>query len=161
MSRSSVITWALVGIGLAGLLLAVPAVYDNREQKLEVYRAFASAYSEGHRINLANVTTRFDAETEGVISCAPTVLATTLFSRLFRTTTFNQTDFADSSIHIVDPEDQAAQVRIHDPAMNIVRRQIIRDRWRRDLTEALAHLVVDPKQLACDGASVVGGWFVV
>jgi len=42
-----------------------------------------------------------------------------------------------------------------------VRRQIIRDRWRRDLTEALAHLVVDPKQLSYDGASVVGGWFVV
>ncbi|MBX3428767.1 MAG: hypothetical protein KF779_04190 [Hyphomonadaceae bacterium] len=119
MRRSSAVKWVLSGIALAAVLLAVPAIYDNRERKLEVYRAFVSAYSEGHRVNLANVTTRFDAETEGVISCAPTVLATTLVSRLFRTTTLNQTDFADSSIHVVDPDDQAAQVRIHDPSMNI------------------------------------------
>lgn len=119
MSRSSVIKWVLCGVVLVGLMLAVPAIHDNRERKLEVYRAFVSAYSEGYRINLANVTTRFDAETQGVISCAPTVLATTLVSRLFRTTTLNQSDFPNSSIHIVDPEDQAAQVRIHDPGMNI------------------------------------------
>lgn len=119
MRRSSVIKWVLLAIGFAGLPLVIPAVYDNRERKLEVYRAFATAYSEGHRVNLANVTTRFDAETGGVISCAPTVLATTLFSRLFRTTALSQSDFQNSSIRIVDPEDQAAQVRIHDPEMNI------------------------------------------
>lgn len=119
MRRSSAIQWVLSAIGFAAFLLAVPAVYDNRERKLEVYRAFVSAYSEGHRVNLANVTSLFDAETEGVISCAPSVLATTLASRWFRTTALKQRDFSNSSVHIVDPEDQAAQVRIHDPMNNI------------------------------------------
>lgn len=119
MRRSSVIKLVLSGIGLTALLLAIPAVYDNRERKLDVYRAFVSAYSEGHRVNLANVTTRFDAETDGAIACAPTILATTLVSRVFRTTTLDQSDFQSPSVHIVNPEDQAAQVRIHDPSMNI------------------------------------------
>ena len=119
MRRSLVIKFILGGIGLTALLLAIPALQDNRERKLEVYRAFVSAYSEGNRVNLANVTTRFDAESAGATTCAPTILATALLSDRLRTTTINQSDFQSSFVHVVDPEDQAVQVRIHDPSMNI------------------------------------------
>lgn len=134
-TSTSVIKWMLGGIGLVAVLLAIPAAYDNRERKMEVYRAFVSAYAEGDRVNLANVTTRFDAETDGVIACAPTVLATTLVSRLFRTTTLSQSDFQISALHVVDPEEQAMLVQTHDPDINIFSEDDI-DRAVADAFEA-------------------------
>src|SRR5215470_11282054 len=62
--------WIALGlVGVIALLVALPALLDQRERKIQVYRAFIGAYSEGQRINLANVTTRFDAPNEAVFDC--------------------------------------------------------------------------------------------
>jgi hypothetical protein len=110
--------WLRAGLVIVlalALLAALPALWDPREQKIEIYRAFAEAYSEGHRINLANETTRFDAPTEAVLDCAPTVFLTTLVSRHIRTTGLKQGDFPGSTVTVVDPATHAEEMRARDP----------------------------------------------
>lgn len=110
---------ALILSAIVALLVIVPVLNNDRARKVEVYRAFAAQYSEGHAVNLAEVTTRFDAPNKDVLMCAPSVLLTTAASRHFRMQTFTQSDFSGSSIRVVDPDVQRLLVRSHDPSRNI------------------------------------------
>lgn len=124
MHLTTIAKIAAGAVGLLALLFAVLAISYNREnnleRKLEVYRAFVSAYSEGHRIiNLANATRPFDVEIEAMSLCAPSVFATRLFSRHSPPPALTQRDFPSTAVRVVDPQAQANQVRIHDPDANI------------------------------------------
>lgn len=114
------LTWiALTLTAIAALLMATPALNNDRARKLEVYRAFAVSYGENHAINLANVTTRFDAPNEAVMRCAPSVLLTTALTRNFRSQTFAQGDFSGVPVRVVDPNVQRLIVHTRDPYRNI------------------------------------------
>ena len=126
--------WPWVALGLFVLAVAAPiaigAMHDDLARKIEVYRAFLRQYGEGHQLNLANATTRFDAPSDSVLVCAPTVLLTTLLSRRTRTTALRQSDFPGLAVRIVDPADQVEQIEIHDPSTNI--------RSARDIDDAVS-----------------------
>lgn len=114
--------FTLIALALSAIVatpVIAPALNNDRDRKLEVYRAFASQYGEGNAVNLADATTRFDASNEDVLMCAPSVLLTTAATRHFRTQTLTQSDFADSSIRVVAPEIQGLLVQINDPDSNI------------------------------------------
>lgn len=114
------VRWIALALSIiVALLVIVPVLNNDRARKLEVYRAFAVHYGEGNAVNLAEVTTRFDARNEDVMMCAPSVLLTTAATRHFRTQTFTQSDFADSPVRVVDPEVQRLLVHTHDPGRNI------------------------------------------
>jgi hypothetical protein len=114
--------FTLIALALSAIVatpVIAPVLNNDRDRKLEVYSAFAAHYGEGNAVNLADVTTRFDASNEDVLMCAPSVLLTTAATRHFRTQTFAQDDFAASPIRVVDPEIQGLLVQINDPDRNI------------------------------------------
>lgn len=118
LKRIAPIAFASI-VAAATVLLIAPALIDNRDQKLEIYRAFTAAYGEGNPINLARIARRFDARNEDVLACAPTVLVTTAISRRFRTVRFMQSDFDDPTVRVVDPGVQRALVHAYDPNTSI------------------------------------------
>lgn len=114
------LAWIAVALPLIVTLpMIVPMLNNDRARKIEVYRAFAEHYGEGNAVNLANVTTRFDAPSEDVLMCAPSVLLTTAATRHFRTQTFAQEDFPVAPIRVVNPDIQHLLVRDRDPSRNI------------------------------------------
>lgn len=107
------------GLMLLGVTAVVgrAVVFDERAQKIEIYRAYFAAYpTEAGIIHLGNKTGKFGLSAKDIFACAPTVMATTAISRHYRTVSLTPKDFAGMPIRLVDPVGQRRWADAHEPA---------------------------------------------